>query len=229
MRSAVVPSATSEAIGQRLARDIARQTGREAPQNTPPPAAAPLDNKSLLRALAGASQVTGAVDRVEHYLRQAANFEAQGDNASALSCVKLAVQFDPSRSDTKAWYDRLERTVAAADAEAQRARAKGEEKNGRFETAAQAWMRVCLGRPDDIEGNMGAARCLLEGKGDLRKARDYAQKAVDLGPHSLNAHLLLVRVFQAAGMRLNAVRELEVAAKLDPGNQLVKTLQRELK
>lgn len=173
--------------------------------------------------------MTGPVDRVEHYLKQAAALEAQGDAAGALSCLKLAVQFDPSRSDAHAWYLRVERQVAASDSEAQRARAKAEEKAGRLDVAAAAWGRVCLGRPDDFEGHLGAARCLLESRGDLRKARDFAQKAVDLSPTSLQARVLLVRVFHAAGMKLNAVRELEVAAKLDPTSQLVKNLQRELK
>ncbi|HJL20961.1 MAG TPA: tetratricopeptide repeat protein, partial [Polyangiaceae bacterium LLY-WYZ-15_(1-7)] len=65
--------------------------------------------------------------------------------------------------------------------------------------------------------------------GDLRVAKDLAQRAVELAPKSLPARILLGRIFIAAGMKANAKRELEEAAKLDPKDEIVKNLLRELK
>lgn len=230
-RPPTTPSASANAISERLARDLARQTGHTPAPQPRPVAAEPgaHDEKALFRAIAGASQVTGRVDRIEHYVHQALLHEAKGELTEALSCARLALGFDPTRVETKSLHDRIDRALAAQEAEVCRARAKSEEKAGRLESAATAWSRVCLGRPDDFEAHLGVARCLLEAQGDLRKARDYGQRAVEIAPHSLHGRVLLTRVFHAAGMRLNALRELEAAAKLDPGSQLVKTLQRELK
>lgn len=236
-RPPTVPTAASAATSERLAREIARQTGH-API-TPPPQArpsvqpsaepGPRDDKALFRAIAGASQVTGRVDRLEHYVHLAHAHEAKGDLVEALSCAKLALGFDPSRADTRVLYQRLESAVATTQAESFRERAKADERSRRFDLASSSWARVCLGLPDDLEAHLGAARCLLEWGGDLRRARDYAQRAVDIAPTSVPARVVLARIFHAAGMRLNATRELEAAAKLDPASQLVKTLQRELK
>lgn len=185
--------------------------------------------RSLKRALHGASQLTGAVDRIALYERQALQLEVAGDIHGALSCLRAALQFDASRADLRATHDRLDRMVAALDVEANRTRARNEEKAGRFAQAFAAWGRVCLGAPADADALGSAARCCLEGGLDLRQGRDFAQRWVDLRPDDVEPRILLARIFRSAGMRLNAIRELEVAAKLDPGNQLVKNLQRELK
>mgnify|MGYP000435442434 CR=1 FL=1 len=63
----------------------------------------------------------------------------------------------------------------------------------------------------------------------VKEAKKLAPKSVDLEPRSARARLILAQVFLAAGMQANAQRELEAAAKLDPRDEVVKTLLRELK
>lgn len=227
------PSASvSHAYGERIARDIARQTGKAisavTPVDTESHSTADRE-RSLLRALHGANQLTGQVDRVGQYERQAISLEAAGDLSGALSCLTAALHFDAARTDIRVEHDRLDRLVAAGEAPTLRMRARNEERNAKHEAAMASWRRVCLGVPDDFEANVAVARCVLDGGLDLRIGRDHAQKSVDLRPTELEPRILLARIFHGAGMRLNALRELETAAKLDPGNQLVKNLQREFK
>ena len=65
--------------------------------------------------------------------------------------------------------------------------------------------------------------------GDLRKARNLAQEAVQLAPTSVKNRVALARVYAAAKMKVSATKELAEAVKLDPDAEIVKTLQRELK
>jgi len=51
---------------------------------------------------------------------------------------------------------------------------------------------------------------------------------VDADPTKVTLRTLLARIYVAAGMRSNAKRELEAATKLDPTNEIVKNLLREL-
>ena len=67
---------------------------------------------------------------------------------------------------------------------------------------------------------------MLKAHGDLHRAQRYAQKAVRLVANVAN-RTVLARVYLEAGLRSNAQRELEEAAKLDPGDEMVKNLLRE--
>ena len=74
-----------------------------------------------------------------------------------------------------------------------------------------------------------AVTALLQDGSDLRKARELAQRAVDLRPKNMVGHRILAQVYIAAGMKLNARRELDADLKLDPKDEIVKNLLREVK
>jgi len=82
---------------------------------------------------------------------------------------------------------------------------------------------------DSIDENAArrTAEALLKSSGDLHRAQRYAQKAVQLAGNNTQNLVLLARVYLAAGLKLNAQRELEKAAKLDPRDQIVNNLLRE--
>lgn len=220
--------AMSRDISQRMAKDLARAVGQPlaSPQARAPAAA---DEKALVRALHATGVHTGPMDGVAKFDRQAARLEADGDLTGAAGCLRVALQIDPARLDIKARLEGLEVRIAASEADQLRVTAKAAEKARNFEAAAKAWQRVCLGVPRDAEARVAAARTLLEGGGDLRIARDHAQRAVELEPQSAEGRITLARVFIKAGMKLNAQRELDAAAKLEPGNEMIKNLLREMK
>jgi Flp pilus assembly protein TadD len=63
----------------------------------------------------------------------------------------------------------------------------------------------------------------------MHEAQKHAQRLCELKPNDLVARRTLGRVYLAAGLQLNARRELERAAALDPDDEIVKNLLRELK
>jgi Flp pilus assembly protein TadD len=114
----------------------------------------------------------------------------------------------------------------AADYEEQ---AKFEAKQAKWAAAAISWGKVCEGRPDDAEAHRSAAFALLKAGGDLRGAQNHAQRAVYLAPDDIDGRILLAQTYLTVGLKLNARRELDAAAKLDPTNEMVKNLLSDLK
>lgn len=94
--------------------------------------------------------------------------------------------------------------------------------------ASLSWAKVADAAPDDPAAPRRAAKALLAAGGDLRKARDFALRSLELEPHSLDTRLLLARIYIEAGMENSAAKELEEAAKLDPGHEMVKNLRKQL-
>ena len=97
-----------------------------------------------------------------------------------------------------------------------------------WEDASLSWSRVVEGRPEDVEANRRAARCLAKAGGNFRQARQYAQKALDMAPETASCHVVMAEVFISAGMRRNARISLETAADLDPEDENIKDLLSEL-
>ena len=154
--------------------------------------------------------------------------ERNGDLKGALAAIRVAMALEPDDPRVANQLARLESLRSVEEAPMFEARALAEEKAGQWNAAALSWLRVVEGRPND---SVVAGRCafaLLEAKLDLKKARDLAQRALDADPNKVTSRTLLARIYVAAGMRSNAKRELEAATKLDPTNEIVKNLLREL-
>ncbi len=232
------------AAQQRILNQIAQRTGRPATPFPPPksdrapgaPATGPgvpeRSRDSILRGLAGSLRDAGRVTgdgRVDKLLRAATSAEQSGDVANAVNLLRAARDAYPDRADIAAEYRRVRFVLAQAQADAYESQARREEKMEMWSAAAISWSRVAEGRPDSAIAHRRAAHCMLASNGDLKRARDLAQRAVDLAAEDVQSRIVLGRVYIAAGMKLNARRELEVAAKLDPKDEFVKNLLRETK
>ena len=90
--------------------------------------------------------------------------------------------------------------------------------------ASISWAKVADASPEDPRSPARAARALLNAGGDLRKARDYAQRSIALAPDHVETRVLLARIYIEAGMDNSARKELDAAAKLDPRHEMVKNL-----
>jgi tetratricopeptide (TPR) repeat protein len=99
--------------------------------------------------------------------------------------------------------------------------AKYEERSGRLLEAAQSYERAARGKPS-AQILERAAYCLLEGKGDLRKAGELARRAIGLAPNQSVPRVTLARIYMAASMRESAIKELERASELLPGDDSIK-------
>lgn len=185
--------------------------------------------RSLASGLKGAASVTGGLDPITRHVHDAKLALDQGDLAGAVRKLRLALALAPDDEDIRSEHDRLARELAASLADNYAQQAVYEERHRKWSSAATSWAKVVEGRPNDPGPHWRAARALLEAGGDLRTALRYAQRAVDLAPNDPFAVRALGRAFMAAGMTLNARRELERALQLDPNDDATKALLRELK
>jgi curved DNA-binding protein CbpA len=225
------------------ARDrLARRLGADG-KSVPPPPAAPKSSrpppplspeerrvsviKDLARSIKGAADVTGPPSRIQQHLDASRSAERSGDWLGAANALQLALALEPERQDLLAEYTRVSAAVARSLADNYEKQARYEEKFGKWDAAARSWSRVCEGRPEDAVAACHAAEALLKSGGDLHRAQRYAQRAVELVPEALQNLTLLARVYLAAGLKLNARRELEKAVKLDPTDEMVKNLLNE--
>lgn len=186
----------------------------------------------VLRGLAGSlrdvSSVTGSGQSLRRHLATAVEAEREGNIKGALAALRLALALAPTDQRVADQLSRLESLRSVEEAPMFEARALAEEKAGQWNAAALSWLRVVEGRPNDSVAAGRCAAALLEANLDLKKARDLAQRALDADPNKVTSRTLLARIYVAAGMRSNAKRELDAATKLDPENEIVKNLLREL-
>lgn len=222
-----------ELLQKRLGGAVRPATSTPAPPPAPEPPPTPRGRQEVLRDLAsslkGAAAQTGGLDAVQRHLLDARRHEQQGDLASAAKELRQAVALAPERADVSGEQQRVAKLLAAELADQYAKQAEYEERHRKWAPAALSWAKVAEGRPDDPGPHTRAAAALLEAKGDLHKAQRLAQRACDLAPEDAVARRTLGRVFIAAGLQLNARRELDKAAALDPADPIVKNLLRELK
>ncbi len=166
---------------------------------------------------------------MERHLADAAAAEKLGDIVGAVNALRLAMSMEPDREDIESKYRELKARLARDMAAAYERQAHHEEQHGQWLQAARSWEKVFEGRPTSARVARRAAAALLEAEDDLRQARNLAQRAVELAPRDVESRVLLGRIFVKAGMTASAKRELQHASKLDPTNDFVKNLLRELK
>ncbi len=181
----------------------------------------------LRKSLRAARTVTGGGDAVIEHIKRAKAAEQAGDLLGAAGALQSALALDPERPEIQQQYDRVSKAVSRSLAENYEKQARYEEKMGKWQAAALSWARVADGRPEDANAARSAAEALLKAGGDLHRAQKYAQHAVDLLPADPAQLVVLARVFLAAGLRLNAKRELEKAVKLDPRDEMIRNLLNE--
>ncbi|MFW2389110.1 MAG: J domain-containing protein [Polyangiales bacterium] len=184
--------------------------------------------RDLTRSLKWTAGLTGGVDRAEHHIEAARTAEAEGDLAKAASALRMAITLDSSRQDIKERYQRVNSHLRVQLVDIHREQASYEEDNGLWAAASISWSKVAEAAPTDAVAPRRAARALMTAGGDLRKARDFALHSLELDPNSLEVRLLLARIYIQAGMDASAAKELDEAAKLDPGHEMVKNLREQL-
>jgi tetratricopeptide (TPR) repeat protein len=196
------------------------------------PSSLPIDRQQLVRQLGrtliDVSKFTGSGDKVSRAVNGARAAFERGDIAASVQHMARAFSLAPERPDLHAEYDKLSRMLAQKLADDYQEQAKFEVKQAKWANAAVSWAKVCEGRPEDAAAHRSAAFSLLKAGGDLRGAQKYAQQAVYLAPDDIEGRILLAQTYLTVGLKLNARRELDAAAKLDPSNEMVKNLLSDL-
>ncbi len=220
--------------GKAVQRELTRRRlGFRKPQSAPAatPERAERSQQEMLRDLAGslrsAALVTGGMDRAAGHVQAARTAEEAKDWLTATNAYRLALSFEDDPA-VRADYERVSARLAAETAETSEKQAIQEEQAEKWGAAALSWKKVVEGRPNSAEPLCRAARAIIRSGGDLKHARELGQRAVQLKPDSKQCRVTLAQVYLAAGMKRSAEAELQHAAKLDPSDEIVKNLLRDL-
>lgn len=219
-----------ELLERRLGRKGARPLSGPV-RSMPAPTArvgAKIALRDLTRSLKQTAGLTGGVDRAAHHLEQARVAEAEGDFAAAATALRMAITLDSNRTDLQQEYARVNSHLRVQLIDIHREQARYEEENNMWAAASISWAKVADAAPDDAVAPRRAAKALLAAGGDLRKARDFALRSLEVKPDVLETRLLLARIYIEAGMEASALKEVEEAAKLDPDHEMVKNLKKQL-
>ncbi len=208
----------------------AHQSGRMQAVTAGAPAARPVsrppagDGGDALRRRYEERVEAGRRHQGEKYVKLGQGAEARNDLTAAASAYRVALNFlreeDPS-------YARAREVIAKSEAalgETYVRQAQHEERAGRWEDAVRSWGRAAKLRPQDHVTQERYANALVKSSGDLHEAAQYAQKAIALAPGESNYRCTLASVYVAAGLLLNARRELEAAAVQFPENANIQAL-----
>jgi curved DNA-binding protein CbpA len=184
--------------------------------------------RDLTRSLKQTAILTGGVDRAQNHMENARIAEAEGDLAAAATALRMAIALDASSQALQEQYERVNSKLRIELVDIHRQQAHYEEENNLWSAASISWAKVADASPEDPVAPRRAAKALMAAGGDLRKARDYAVRSLELKPDSLDTRLLLARIYIDAGMGNSASKELDEAAKLDPKHEMVKNLRKQL-
>ncbi|MGB5704178.1 MAG: tetratricopeptide repeat protein, partial [Polyangiales bacterium] len=163
-----------------------------------------------------------------NHLENARIAEAEGDLAAAATALRMAIALDAADQSVQEHYQRVSSQLRVQLLDIHREQAKYEEDNNMWAAASISWAKVADAAPNDPVAPRRAAKAILAAGGDLRKARDFAHRSLELKPDALDSRLLLARIYIDAGMDNSAAKELDEAAKLDPKHEMVKNLRKQL-
>jgi curved DNA-binding protein CbpA len=158
------------------------------------------------------------------YLAAGEEALVKGDTVSAANNFRVAASLLPKDEELQ---QRATETQGRADemlADTYAKQAWYEEKNGQWDEAARSWQRVCRGRPTDAKAHDRAANIIVKAGGDLHEAARLAQQAIAIAPDTIAHRVTLANVYLAAGLALNARRELETAAQRAPHDDTIQAM-----
>jgi tetratricopeptide (TPR) repeat protein len=164
----------------------------------------------------------------DKYVKLAETAESRNDLTAAAASYRVALTF--LREDEPA-YAHAKEVIAKSEqvlGETYIRQAEHEEKATRWEDAVRSWGRAVKLRPTDHRAHERYAHALVQSNGDLHEASQIAQKAVAMAPGASEYRCTLAAVYAAAGLLLNARRELEAAALQFPESPAITAMLKRL-
>jgi curved DNA-binding protein CbpA len=171
--------------------------------------------------------VMGRLKRAQMFYEQGMRQLSEGQNMAAAASLNLAVSFCPDDPRYRAACEEASGKSRSGTAETYFKRGLFEESVGRMDAAGKQFIRAADAHPKTTYCQR-AAEYLLALQ-DLIKAKEYATKAVQADESSVEARIILAKVYEAAGMTKNARRELQAALKIDPKSSDAKDLMKSLR
>ncbi len=162
--------------------------------------------------------------QAKKYSDNAAEALAANDPIAAANALRVAVTMSPNDAQLKRQYEDAQAASDSILAETYSRQASYEEKNESWADAARSWSRVVGARPNEAHCHERAANAIVRASGDLHEAARVAQRACAFEPANAKFKVTLANVYLAAGLGLNARRELEAAAQLSPQDDTIQAL-----
>ena len=162
--------------------------------------------------------------QAKKYADNAAEALAANDPIAATNALRVALTMSPNDVQLKRQYDEAKAGADSILAETYSRQAGYEEKNESWADAARSWSRVVGARPNEAHCHERAANSIVRAAGDLHEAARLGQRACTLEPANAKLKVTLANVYLAAGLTLNAKRELEAAAQLSPQDDTIQAL-----
>ena len=163
--------------------------------------------------------------------REAAKFATQaeaalatGDSVAAANAFRIAANLNTTDTELerKASEARVKADSLLADTYTRQARY--EETQGHWSEAERSWGRVCKAAPNNAIAHERAANAAFKANGDLHAAVRLGLRACELEPKNALFRITLATCYSAAGMTLNARRELDTAAQLAPQDGTIQNM-----
>jgi tetratricopeptide (TPR) repeat protein len=149
---------------------------------------------------------------------------AHSDPVAAANAYRVAVSLQPEDPALKHAFDEAQRQADAILGESYERQATYEERSEKWDDAARSWQRVAQVRPSEASVQERAANALVKSGGNLHEAVAYARRAVELDPGDPHFRATLAAAYLAAGLTLNARRELDTAAQISPHDGTIQAL-----
>ncbi len=212
--------------------------GRPMTSSAPPP---PPSTASSVSMMTAADAMSALRKRYEERVTAAKAAEARkcaakgeqamttGDVITAANAFRLAAGLAPNDADLQRKAGEAKAKADALLADTYTHQAEYEEKSGQWAGAARSWIRVCEARPNDAHAHDHAATALMKAGGDLHEAARLAKRACELEPATAGPRLTLANVYLAANMSQSALREIETAARLRPGDGTIEAMLNRLR
>ncbi|MFS8065861.1 MAG: tetratricopeptide repeat protein, partial [Byssovorax sp.] len=239
-RASVEPAPSSDEAAKSRRETLARKlsgTMRKAPAPThaptpEPPSQSPASLQRVAEALrahhdAGIANARRA--QLQRHLDQGKAALEQQQFAAAANAYRIAASLAPDDLAVQTTCAEAMRLADAALADGYWRQALYEEGQDRWAEAALSYSKVCNGRPTSAKAHERVAVATLKSSANIRRAVDFARRAVELEPKSPQFRLTLASAYMAAGLERSALGEIERALELAPGDPKIKDLAQQVR
>lgn len=222
----ILSDPTARAELERAGRDGERPTASARGEEAPPS-----EKKTFVMPHVHAARMRAMAERrgkARSFFESGMKAFAEERWLEAAGSVRLAIVFDPANEAIRDAFGDVQRRAHAERAKQLLREARGALEMRDPKDALRLFEEALLYAPHDAEANHTAARLLLVLGEDARRAKEYAQRAVELQPEVALHRRTLGQIYAAAGLVANARRELGAALKLDPSDREAKEALRGL-
>lgn len=162
-------------------------------------------------------------------LAEAKALMAKDDYPKAMVVLDQATRLDPKNTELSDLLQQARRQQDRQRAENELKKAQEAEMLGNLNAAAEAYRQAIALDPTNTRAAARGASLILQLGGDLKEAKQLAQRAVDGEPNNASYRALLAKLLLSAGMKKLAKKEYEETLRRDPDHAEAKAQLRKLR